>query len=277
MPSINKLVNYNLANSVDSKGGAVNQRNLFFYGDRGSYSSGSATWNDLSGNGNNAAVSGSTLVPTGSLGYIFNGINNSLYWANGGFPVSSCVDGGFTIQMTMQPDPADVLTSPYNTTALWNNISNTGASGSGFSGIYFNDGDIDGAFVIPGPTQAFQFNPNGLRNLYIYGDPEFIQGTRTVAWAFVPVPGSGSMTFNYYIPEYQAEPYTNGTDVQFNGGITPTVNFGTNVYTQTPLAPIWQYFPFKGIVRDILIYNRALSQEEIYKNYLALDAINASY
>jgi hypothetical protein len=279
MPSINRLSNYNLATSVDSRGGQVNQRNLFFYGNRGSYSSGSATWFDLSGNANNAAVSGSTLVPTGSLGYVFNGVNNSLYWANGGFTTGSCVDGGFTIQMTMQPDPADVLTSPYNTTALWNNISNTGPSGSGFSGIYFNDGDIDGAFVIPGPTQAMQGNVNFERNLYIYGQPEFIQGTRNVAWSFFPTTLglTGSMQFDYYVPEFQRERYTNGDNVAFMGGITPTVNFGTNVYNQTPLAPIWTYFPYKGIVRDILIYNRALSKEEIYKNYLALNAINASF
>ena len=280
MPSINQLVNYNLATSVDSRGGAVNQRNLFFYGNRGSYSSGSATWNDLSGNGNNAAVSGSTLVPTGSLGYIFNGINNSLYWANGGFTTGSCVDSGFTIQMTFQPDPADVLTSPYNTTALWNNLSGM-TTGSGFSGIYFNDGQTGGGS--PGPTQGFQWNADGIanyRSLYIYGDPELIQGTRNVAWAFSPdLSGglTGSMQWDYYIPEFQPEPYTYGNNVAFNDGITPTVNFGTNVYTQTPLAPIWTYFPFKGIVRDILIYNRALSQEEIYKNYLALNAINASY
>jgi hypothetical protein len=155
MPSINRLSNYNLATSVDSRGGQVNQRNLFFYGDRGSYSSGSATWNDLSGNGNDALVSGSTLVPTGSLGYVFNGTNNSLTWANGGFTTASCIEGGFTIQMTFQPDPADVLTSPYNTTALWNNLSGM-TTGSGFSGIYFNDGQTGGGS--PGPTQSFQWN-----------------------------------------------------------------------------------------------------------------------
>ena len=275
MPSINQLVNYNLATSVDSRGGAVNQRNLFFYGDRGSYSSGSATWVDLSGNGNNAAVSGSTLVPTGSLGYVFNGTNNSLSWVNGGFTTTSCVDGGFTIQMTFQPDPADVLTSPYNTTALWNNTTGI-SSGSGFSGIYFNDGQSGGGS--PGPTQAFQFNSIGNRSLYIYGDAELIQGIRNVAWAFTPdTLTPGSMLFNYYIPEFQAAPYTNGNNVEFNGGLTPTKNFGTNVYTQTPLYPFWTYFPYKGIVRDILIYNRALSEEEIYKNYLALNALNASY
>ena len=278
MPSINRLSNFNLATSVDSRGGAVNQRNLFFYGDRGSYSSGSATWNDLSGNGNNANVSGS-LVPTGSLGYIFNGVNNSLFWANGGFPLSSCVDGGFTIQMTMQPDPATVLNSPFNTTALWNNADQfTGTQG--FGGIYLNDGVSSGAFKIPGATQGFQWNGLGqanYRSLYIYGVDEFQSGSRTVAWSFVPTPGSSSMNWDYYMPEYQKESFTNGNLVEFNGGITPTLNFGTKIYTQTPVVPGFQYFQFKGIVRDILIYNRALTKEEIYRNYLALDSINASY
>ena len=273
MPSINQLVNYNLATSVDSRGGQVNQRNLFFYGDRGSYSSGSATWVDLSGNGNNATVSGSTLVPTGSLGYVFNG--NSLSWVNGGFTTASCVDSGFTIQMTFQPDPADVLTSPYNTTALWNNTSGI-SSGSGFSGIYLNDGQLGGGS--PGPTQAFQGNSGFLRSQYIYGNQYLETGNQTVAWTFYPDANTpGSMLFNYYVSNFQAASFTNGNDVAFIGGLTPTKNFGTNVYTQTPLAPIWTYFPFKGIVRDILIYNRALTQEEVYRNYLALDAKNASY
>ena len=111
MPSINQLVNYNLATSVDSRGGAVNQRNLFFYGDRRSYSSGSATWVDLSGNGNNAAVSGSTLVPTGSLGYVFNGTNNSLSWVNGGFTTDSWLESSFMCDRTRPPSAAAAATS----------------------------------------------------------------------------------------------------------------------------------------------------------------------
>jgi hypothetical protein len=105
-----------------------------------------------------------------------------------------------------------------------------------------------------------------------------INGNQTVAWTFFPdVNKEGSMLFDYYVSNFQAARYTNGENVSFYGGLTPTVNFGTKVYTQTSNAPIWQYFAFKGIVRDILIYNRALTQEEIYRNYLALDAKNASY
>jgi hypothetical protein len=177
--------------------------------------------------------------------------------------------------MTFQPDPADVLTSPYNTTALWNNTAGM-TNGSGFSGIYLNDGQLGGGS--PGPTQAFQGNSSFNRSQYIYGDAELIQGIRNVAWAFTPDANTtGSMLFNYYIPEYQAASYTNGNNVAFNGGLTPTKNFGTKVYTQTSNPPTWTYFPYKGIVRDILIYKRALNQEEIYKNYLALNALNASY
>ena len=276
MPSINRLSNYNLATSVDSRGGQVNQRNLWFYGDRGSYSSGSATWVDLSGNGHNASVSGSTLVPTGSLGYVFNGTNNSLTWADGAFTTASCVDGGFTIQMTIQPDPADVLTSPYNTTAMWNNTTGY-VGGQGFSGIYFNDGQLGGGS--PGPTQAFQFNTAGLRSQYIYGNQVMETGIKTVAWTFYPDANTtGSMLFDYYISDFQVPSYTNGTAVAFAGGLTPTKNFGSKIYAQTgPSAPLWTYFDYKGIVRDILIYNRALTEQEVYRNYIALNAKNASY
>ena len=283
MPSINQLVNYNLANSVDSRGGDINQRNLWFYGNRGSYSSGSAIWYDLSGNGHNALVSGSTLVPTGSLGFVFNGLDNWLEWPAGGFTTGSCVDSGFTIQITMQPDPADVLTSPYNTTVLFDNqIGYLG--GQGFSAMYLNDGQSGGGS--PGPTQGFQWNTlgqNNYRALYVYGNDEFISGSKNVAWSFEPQPTStplsGSMQWNYYIPEYQPEPYTYGNNVNFDNAITPTKQFGKKIYAATPLynTQSFPYFYFKGIVRDILIYNRALSQEEIYKNYLALNAINATY
>lgn len=280
MPSINKLVNYNLATSVDTGGGGVNPRNLLFYGNRGSYSSGSAKWLDLSGNGNDAYVSGSNLTPTGSLGFVFNGTTNYLEWPTfEGFTTSSCVDGGYTIQMTFQPDTATVLSGSYNTTALWD--SNFGyIGGQGLMGIYLNDGlDPNGT-----PTQGELITSSGIRGNYIYGYNELKTPIQNVAWSFyqaAPLQGP-PMAWNYYIPTVQKASFTNGNQVTTNGGEIPIRTFGKLIYQSTGLTGQLNpqnlfYNPYKGIVRDILIYNRALTVEEIYRNSLALNAINASF
>jgi hypothetical protein len=280
MPSINKLINYNLATSVDTGGGGVNPKNLLFYGNRGSYSSGSATWNDLSGNGNHAYVSGSNLVPTGSLGFVFNGTTNYLEWPTfEGFTTSSCVDGGYTIQMTFQPDTATVLTGSYDTTAMWD--SGFGyVGGQGLMGIYLNDGlNPSGA-----PTQGELITSAGVRGFYVYGAPELLNPIQNVAWSFVQDtdPLQGPMRWNYYIPTFQKASFTNGNLVTTNSGKIPIRSFGKLIYASTGLTGQLNpqnlfYNPYKGIVRDILIYNRALTEEEIYRNSLALNSINASY
>jgi hypothetical protein len=69
------------------------------------------------------------------------------------------------------------------------------------------------------------------RPIYIYGNQLFVTGSQTVAWTFEPTktPGvqAGSMDFQYYIPASTGlELYTNGTNVLFDGGLTPTKNFG---------------------------------------------------
>lgn len=278
MPSINKLVNYNLATSVDTRGGQVNPKNLLFYGNRGSYSSGSATWNDLSGNGNNAYVSGSALTPTGSLGFIFNGTDNYLEWPTfEGFTTSSCIDGGYTIQMTFQPDPTTVLSGSYNTTALWDS-GFAYVGGQGLMGIYLNDG-VNGTTQ----TQGELITSSGNRHLYIYNVDELRTPIQTVAWSFVQDsnPLQGPMRWNYYMPSYQKISVTNGNLVTTNNGKIPIRTFGKLIYASTgttgqgtPSPSNLFYNAYKGIVRDILIYNRALTEEEIYRNYLALDAIN---
>ena len=284
MPSINKLVNYNLATSVDTGagGGGVNPRNLLFYGNRGSYSSGSATWNDLSGNGNHAYVSGSNLTPTGSLGFIFNGTTNYLEWPTfEGFTTSSCVDGGYTIQMTFQPDPTTVLSGSYNTTALWD--SGFGyVGGTGLMGIYLNDG-----LNAPPDSQQTQgelITSSGNRGFYVYGISELRIPIQNAAWSFTqaaPIDGP-PMKWNYYIPTVQKTSFTNGNLVTTNNGKIPIRTFGKLIYASTGLTGQLNpqnlfYNPYKGIVRDILIYNRALTEEEIYRNSLALNAINNTF
>jgi len=270
MPSRNVLRNWNLSTTVDTGGGFPGDY-VWFWGDMSSYDSGSAIWYDRSGNGNNAIVSGSALARTGSLGFVFNGTNNSLRWNTGGFTTSSCVDSSFTIQVTLQPDTS-VVNSPYNTTALFANQSGS-VGGTGLMNMYLNDG-------LSGPTnqtQGFSFNPVAAnRGFYLYGN-QYLNSVQTLTWRFYPgTTGSElPMEMEYFIEYNGATPYTNAGNIDFVNGRTPTVSFGIPTYTTTGGSPNLTYNFYKGIVRDIVIYKKKLTNYEIYRNMYVLDVINA--
>lgn len=278
MPSRNVLRNYNLATSVDAN--AFPGTYVWFWGDVSSYDSGSGLWLDKSGNLNHATVSGSALVETGSLGLVFNGTNNYLTWENGPFLTSSCVSDSFTIQITMQPD-ISVTTNPWNTTALFDRNEFT-SSGTGLMNLYYNDGlDADGT-----PTQGSSFNPaTSNRNQYIYGTGKtdagfFTSSVQTITWKFFPaISGSGEepYEYQYYISSFGETQYTNAGNIQFVNAETPTKTFGLPIYASTGtvgggLDLTYNYF--KGIVRDIVIYRKALTDYEIARNARFLNIYN---
>jgi hypothetical protein len=278
MPSRNVLRNFNLSTSVD--GNKFPGGYIWFWGDVNSYDSGSGLWLDKSGNENHATVSGSALMQTGSLGLVFNGTNNSLVWENGPFLTSSCVDDSFTIQITMQPD-FSVTTSPYNTTALFDrNESIVGGTGS--MNLYYNDGlDAGGT-----PTQGSSFNPaNNNRDTYIYGVNKtdagfFSSSVQTITWKFTPaIPDSSELPYEYqyYISGFGEQQYTNAGNIEFINGETPTKTFGLPIYTSTGTIGGGQdltYNRYKGIVRDILIYRKGLTEYEISRNAKLLNIYN---
>lgn len=278
MPSINVLRNYNLATSVD--GNRFPGGYIWFWGDVNSYDSGSGLWLDKSGNENHAIVSGSALVQTGSLGLVFNGTNNYLIWDSGAFGVSTCLDGEFTIQITMQPD-ISVTTNPWNTTALFDR-NETIQGGTGLMNLYYNDG-LDAGSV---PTQGSSFNPaTANRNLYLYGANAsdagyFTSSVQTISWRFTPTTQSVEYPYEYeyFISGFGEQQYTNAGNIEFVNGETPTKTFGLPIYTSTGTAGgglDLTYNYFKGIVRDILIYKRGLSDYEIYRNSILLNVYNS--
>jgi hypothetical protein len=282
MPSRNVLRNFNLSTSTAGGGGGgtfggIVSSNLWYWGDMSSYDSGSQQWLDKSGNEHHADVSGSALSRSGSLGFVFNGTNNVLTWPSPyeSFTTASCVDGGYTVQMTFLPDSASVLSGAYNTTALWDSRAGY-VGGTGLQGIYLNDG-LD-APPDATQTQGFDFSSNGLRNFYVYGIEKFTQPL-TTAWAFIPtaVTLQAPYLFNYYIPSFQRTPFTNGNSVGFEETKAPFASFGKRIFNSTGTSiggSNLTYFNYKGIVRDILIYKRALSESEIYQNYVALNNWN---
>lgn len=283
MPSRNVLRNFNLSTSTSGGGGGgtfggIVSANLWYWGDMSSYDSGSQQWLDKSGNNHDADVSGASLVRSGSLGFIFNGTNNVLTWPTPyeSFTTSSCVDGGYTVQMTFLPDSASVLTGAQNTTALWDSRASY-LGGTGLQGIYLNDG-LDPS-PQPTQTQGFDFTAEGEREFYIYGVQEFSQPL-TVTWAFTPANVGLEIpyTFDYYISNVQKIRYTNGKAVGYQETKAPFASFGKRIFNSTGDfgrgGSDLTYFNYKGIVRDILIYKRTLAESEIYQNYIALNNWN---
>lgn len=280
MPSRNVLRNFNLSTSNDGGGafGGIVGKNLWYWGDMSSYDSGSSQWLDKSGNEHHADVSGSALSRSGSLGFIFNGTNNAMTWPAPyeSFTTASCVGGGYTVQMTFLPDSGSVLSGAQNTTALWDSRA-TYVGGTGLQGIYLNDGND--ASPQPKQTQGFDFSSNGQRSFYVYGIDSFTQPL-TTAWAFTPTAAAlaAPYTFDYYIPSIQQTPYTNGQSVGYQETKAPFASFGKKIFASTGTfgqnGTNRTYFTYKGIVRDILIYNRTLTKAEIYRNYIALNNWN---
>lgn len=283
MPSRNVLRNFNLSTSTSGGGGGgtfggIVSANLWYWGDMSSYDSGSQQWLDKSGNEHHADVSGSALSRSGSLGFEFNGTDNVLSWPSPyeSFTTSSCVNGGYTVQMTFYPDSGSVLGGSQNTTALWDSRTSY-VGGTGLQGIYLNDG-LD-ASPSPTQTQGFDFSADGQRSFYVYGKQYFTQPL-TVAWQFTPtsVALQAPYLFNYYIPSVQQSPFTNGQSVGYQESKAPFATFGKRIFNSTGTfgqnGVNKTYFNYKGLVRDILIYKRALTQYEIYQNYIALNNWN---
>lgn len=208
-----------------------------------SYPGSGSTWFDLSGNNNHATLTN---------GPVFSSVNGGIFNFDGIDDYAECprpsqvVNGG---QITI------ILTAKW-TTKSWNNNFNTGLqtlidnnhAGSPSPGVGFVVQDRPDLVNSP-LTAGFRPASNGVRSTYMVGNNN---------WSHIAV------TYN-----------TNTYDLYLNNILNSTVNETGGLVSVQPLISIgrWQgglsrYFD--GSIGLILLYDRALSINEVDRSFAAL-------
>ena len=209
-----------------------------------SYQSGSTTWFDRSGNGNNGTLTnGPTFNSQNGGSIVFDGVNDfvnipySSYWDNNVFGNAT----NFTISCWAR------CSSFYNWTCLIQKSPNSGFySESEGAAIWVNASGFQGVF---GNGEAS--NPPGYGNIWSYST------TNTDSWFHLLFTGDGT-NGRFYVngdlilsqPLSRTRPVvtsTNGPRLGIRGGGSM----------------------FFGRVGNVLFYTRSLSQAEVQQNYNA--------
>ena len=202
--------------------------------DRNSYVSGSTTWSDLSGNGNNGTLTNGPTFNTGSGGSIvFDGVDD--YIINSTTTNIPTGSSSRTVHMWVRP------------TANTNNFMQMGTGGGG------NQVYIIEYYDISGTAYLFTDGINAGNNLTISGAS---LPTLNV-WNHITFGNSGQNWF-YYL---------NGV-LRSSGTWSVTINTIGQKYV---LGKRDDYAtpPMTGNMASVQIYNRALSASEISQNYNA--------
>jgi hypothetical protein len=188
-------------------------------------------WYDVSGNGNNALVSGSTLSLSGSLGYEFNGTNNYLTYPE---PLTATPSGSWTLQW-------------YGT--MYNDSINRDL----YCKDYYNDGwDIlySGAGGLTYRDEAGSDKGISITN---------VSATKTL-WTLVG--NDAANTIITYKNGGLVGTMSAGAVNGFNASSTP-FKFGFNTNTDATY--------FKGTIAELLVYNKGLSASEVSQSYTYLN------
>ena len=201
-------------------------------------------WYDVSGNGNHALVSGSTLVQsTGSMGILFNGTNNFITYP------TTLAGGQPTTQWTMQ----------------WYG-SYYSASASPNLDLFCKNTYIDGWDTI--------FNIATPQTL-VFRDVSGQDYNKTVSYT----PNTKilyTMTVDSTLNQINA--YWNTTQVGTGSQASPVNDFDSST---KPLVFGWNSDTdasyFKGTMSDLILYNRILTSAEVTTNYNTLTAVNACF
>lgn len=286
MPSINKLINYNLSTSNDGGGiggGVIVSKNLWYWGDESSMSTGSGYWLDKTPNNNDAVLQGtdSDFYKSGSIGFSFNGSNNWLDWSNSTSSFGA-VNNGYTIQFTFSPNwsTGSVLGyNAYNAYSLWS-AETTNATTIGLPYMYIND-------ICP-TNPSFQGTPSLFISNTDLSQGNFLRNTEFYATASAQNINLAFVFDSLSSQSGSIDVYRNGQflltgDPMILNNIELIAQFGkpnvtainnnsapTNC-TAAVNTPINYY---KGTVRDILIYERPLASSEVLKNYLGVNQIS---
>ena len=199
-------------------------------GNRKSYSGSGTSWNDLSSIKNVATLNGSPSFSSSYGGYItFNGTTNQY-------------------AQVVNANPYNFTTGLFTLECWAAVISNNGAGyGRFFEHVYTNGY----AFMIDGGNGqiAFEINGNGTRTVYNKGST-FVDNI----WRQYLVVRTGSTTASIYI---------NGRNVA-NGNVV-----GGAMTSTSPLQISSSSYPLGFNVAIARVYNRALTANEVYNNYIA--------
>jgi hypothetical protein len=199
-----------------------------------------SVWYDKSGKGNNALISGSAMSLSSSVGYIFNGTDNYITY----------------------PRPFSGLTTQnYATIQFYGTI--TSGSNNNYD-LFCYDNYVNG------------WDTDFITSHYTYGEIIF----RDQAGQDKVAGNQGNIyfgpkslwTLTLDAPNDVVKMYKNGTFVtNFSNGIvsglfsaTSPMKFGWNANSDNTY--------FNGVISDLLVYNKLLSDSEVLQNYNALAA-----
>ena len=207
-----------------------------------------SVWKDVSGNNNNALISGSLpLTLSGSLGVEFvSSSSNPTYLT---YPASlvASPSSSFTLQFFGSPKYG------VGDMTLFGKSSPSASVNS------------DGWFT------AMNGNTDTLARIYYYDKfteevvtpPATPQATRSL-YTFIFNEGDGNNATMYLNNNLSAS-FTPGPFTGFNTASTTPFTFGYDANSGTP-----NFGSYVGTINDLIVYNRALSQSEINQNYLYL-------
>ncbi len=211
-----------------------------------SYTNGSTTWTDLSGNGNNGTLNG----PTGGL--------PSYNSSNGGSITFDGTDDYVNL-------PNSSLLKPTNPTiSMWIKPGILNKTQAVFDGGYYNS--IGGYLIYTNSSNNFMFYVrNSNNNTEGVGVRSTLSTTvfTTSNWYNVTGVFNGSTVF-LYINGVLENSGTMTNPISY----TNSINFWIGNYASAPSAGL----TFKGSISNSLVYNRALSATEVRQNYNATRA-----
>jgi len=280
--------NYNFIESIGGEGLIKNNLvvNLHYQN-----TNGSGSWFDASGNGNTFSISGS-LANNGTLGWGFDGLGfqsinftGSYLNINGSDAFSN--DTAWTVQALVYPEDNNTGFGPYQVLFGSNDMSVTYAGWGRGTPWHFG-------FQLNAATQSVNsyvsfegIETGGISNWYKVNNSNNVYDNYyplvPTSQSFFTI-ASNSDGSSHYFQENLIENVPSGSGTGFlpggfRGGATGNTNvdfckFGW-VNSSSGLVTRNQIFtagfnPFKGSLRNLLIYNKKLSGTEIQRNYLAL-------
>lgn len=212
-----------------------------------------SVWKDVSGNNNDALISGSLpLALSGSLGVEFVSSSSNPTYLTYPSALTATPSSSFTLQFYGSPK-GDVgnmtlFGKSSQSSSIYSDGWFTGWNGSTNSSArfyYYNK--FTEEFVIP-PSVA-----PATRSLYTF---VFNEGTTT------PI---------LYVNNDSSASFTPGPVVGFNTASSVPFTFGYDANEGTP-----NFGSYVGTISDIIVYNKALSQSEINQNYFYVTSQSCS-
>jgi hypothetical protein len=200
-------------------------------------------WYDVSGNGNHALVSGSTLVQSGSLGLEFNGTNNYLTY------------------------PASLTATPSSSwTMQWyGTFYNTGSNRDLFGKVDYQDGWD----TIYGPNYFGAGQYVAFRDVSGQDNNKVFTNTPAVKILLTMACNADTDKVSFFVNTTNFGTGSANTPVNDFSVSSGPLRFGFNTDTDATY--------FKGTMSDLIIYNRILTEAEVTTNYNTLSTVDVCF